>query len=176
MADKAQQTEAEAEKKKAEFEQEKMQAKSAAQKQTMDLAERARYKLAELIRNGNDTTVLIIGLTLAIIKDTVMDVGLDFLGGFGEIPILGQLPGWGISALLIFFMSGKGMLKSKITVKVILYLLDLLPFLVNDLPFTTLSVLYSWNDVKEKALKAEGDMEVLEDMTEAQLQQIAESE
>lgn len=141
----------------------------------MALTERATRKLDEMIAEGHSTSVFVIGLTLALIKDGVMDWVFDFVL-IGEIPIIGQIPGMLLSALLVYFMWGKGMLKRKIAARFIIFMLaDSLPFL-NNLPLTTVAMLLSWRHIKQRARQAETDLGELHTKTQRELELIAQQE
>jgi hypothetical protein len=76
-------------------------------------AEKVAEKLEEMIAKGNDKIALFIVLTVALLKDGILDIFLDFLG-IGVIPVLGQIPGYFLSAVLFYLMWGRGMLKGRI--------------------------------------------------------------
>jgi len=138
----------------------------------ISLANRIAAKLDKRIAEGHDKSVLFFGLTLALIKDGVADWFLDpfFIG---EVPFIGQIPGYIVTALLVYFMWGKGMLKRKIAMRVIIFLtIDNFPLLINNLPLTTITVLWSWSHVKERALKAETDLAELSKKTMEELENL----
>jgi hypothetical protein len=154
----------------ARLQQERMQDKISAEQYVTELAQRAAGKLNQLIAQGHDTTAFGIAIILACLKDGV-DIGLDFIV-IGEIPILGQLPGIFISASLMYFLWGKGWFNTT-KVKILLWGLgmffDNLPFLVNDLPMTVLTVFMAWHIVRERAKKAEEDLGELSKKTQEEL-------
>ena len=71
------------------------------------LARRLVAKLNKEIAMGNDVIAFEIAISLAILKDGVLDILLDFFG-IGLIPIIGQIPGWFLSAFFTYFLWGKG--------------------------------------------------------------------
>jgi hypothetical protein len=143
------------------------------QKSVFEIAQRVAGKLNKLIERGHDTTAFSIALLLAALKDGV-DIGLDFLFLAGEIPIIGQLPGVFISAVLAYFLWGKGWFKTT-KVKIILwglgFVFDNLP-LANDLPMTILTVLWAWHIVRERAQHAERNLMDLKEKTAGELEEI----
>lgn len=136
----------------------------------LKLAQKTAAKLDKLIVEGHNTSVLIFGLTLSLLKDGVMDLVLDFLF-IGEIPIIGQLPGMVVSAMLVYFMWSKGMWKKKMLLSVVVLLLaDNLPFAINNLPLSTIAVLWSWKSIRQRALNAETDLQELSQKTQEELE------
>ncbi len=129
--------------------------KISAERLVTDLAQRVASKLNQFIAQGHDTTAFSIAILLALLKDGV-DIGLDFTV-IGEIPIVGQPPGIFISAVLMYFLWGKGYF-NRTKVKILLWGLgffaDNLPILINDLPMTMLTVLMAWHVVSKRAEKA----------------------
>lgn len=142
-----------------------------------DLAQRVADKLNKMIAQGHENTAFAIAVFLAILKD-IVDIGLDFFG-IGEIPILGQLPGLFISAILMYFLWGKGWF-NKTKVKLVLwglgFFVDNLPFLINDLPMTTLTVFVAWHVIRKRARRAEQDLEKLHELTEEELMAMEQEE
>ncbi len=155
----------------------RMQDKISAEKFVFEAAQRVANKLNKLIDQGHDTIAFGIAIILAIIKDGV-DIGLDFII-IGEIPIIGQLPGLFISATLMYFLWGKGWFNTA-KVKILLWGLgmffDNLPFLINDLPMTVLTVLMAWHVVRERAKKAEENLRELSKKTQEELEAIEQEE
>lgn len=141
----------------------------------VEFAQKVAGKLNKLIEQGHDTTAFGIAIALACLKDGV-DIGLDFII-VGEIPIIGQSPGIFISVALIYFLYGKGYFNNT-KIKIILWGLGLfadnLPFLINDLPMTVLSVLMAWHVVRKRARKAEEDMQELPKKTMEELETIGQ--
>lgn len=160
------------------LQQARMADKISAEGFVIGIAERVAGKLNKLIEQGHDTTAFGIAIFLACIKDGV-DIGLDFLFGFGEIPILGQLIGIFISASLMYFLWGKGWFNTT-KVKILLWGLgffaDNLPFLINDLPMTVLTVLMAWHVMRKKAREAEEQMPKLFEKTIEELEAIEQTE
>lgn len=118
-----------------------------------------------------DKEALLIVLALALIKDGAMDILLDF-AGIGLIPILGQIPGYFISAVIFYLMWGKGMLKGRIMAWVLLLLIgDNLP-LVEEFPITTFTVLFAWRGLVKRIKRAEAEKERLSEMTNDELEEI----
>lgn len=132
-------------------------------------------KLDQMIQQGNDSSVLLIGISLALLKDGVADIALDFLL-IGEIPVIGQLPGMAVSIGLMYFMWGSGMMVNKIKTKVVLLLVvDMFP-LLNNIPMTVVAVLMCWQGVKERALKAQSDLSDLNNKTNAEIQALLDED
>lgn len=118
-----------------------------------------------------DKEALMIVLALALIKDGVMDILLDFFG-IGLIPILGQIPGYFITAVIFYLMWGKGMLKGRITAWVLMLLIgDNLP-VVEEFPITTFTVLFAWRGLVKRIKQAESDKERLAEATRDELEEI----
>ncbi len=146
------------------------------EKLVTEMARKVAAKLNQLIAEGHDTTAFGIAIILAIIKDGLMDWALDFII-VGEIPILGQLPGIFLSAVLFYFMYGKGMFRGKIFARITLFFIaDNLPFFINNAPITTLGVLYAWRNVRRKAREAEEHMKELSKKTQEELEAIEQEE
>ena len=150
----------------------RMQDKISAEKLVFVVAERVARKLNKLIEEGHDSAAFFIAIFLAAIKDSV-DWGSDlFL--IGLIPIVGQLPGLFISAILMYFLWGKGWF-NKTKIKIIWWVFGLffdnLP-LLNDMPMTVFTVLMAWHVVRKKARKAEKDLEKLNEKTIEELEKI----
>lgn len=150
----------------ARLQEERLADKISAEKFVLETAERVAIKLNKLIEQGHDTTAFGIAIILACLKDGV-DIGLDFIV-VGEIPILGQLPGLFISAILMYFLWGKGWFNTT-KVKILLWgvglVFDNLPLLINDLPMTVLTVFMAWHVVRKRARKAEENMQELNKKT-----------
>ena len=150
----------------------RMQDKISAEKAVFEIAERVAKKLNKLIEDGHDTTAFFIAILLAAFKDCV-DLVLDFIL-IGEIPILGQLPGLFISAILMYFLWGKGWF-NKTKIKIIWWVFGLffdnLP-LLNALPMTVFTVLMAWHVVRKKTEKSEEDLKDLIKKTIEELEKI----
>ena len=128
-------------------------------------------KLEKMIAKYDKEALLIV-LALALIKDGAADVLLDFFFGVGLIPILGQIPGYFISAVIFYLMWGKGMLKGRIMAWVFLLLIgDSLPIL-EEFPITTFTVLFAWRGFVKKIKQAEADKERLAEATSDELEEI----
>ncbi|MEK9166568.1 MAG: hypothetical protein AAB846_02435 [Patescibacteria group bacterium] len=130
-------------------------------------------KLNKQIAEGHDVFAFSIAITLALTKDGV-DVALDFLFGVGEIPILGQIPGYIISGILTNFLLGKGWLlkpKIRLTYYVLGLFVDNLP-LANNLPLSALTILYAWHNVREQAKQSQGRLEELGRASEKRIKEI----
>jgi|SRR3989344_4619411 len=127
-------------------------------------------KLEKIIARYDKEALLIV-LALALIKDGVADFLLDF-AIIGIIPILGQIFGYFISAVIFYLMWGKGMLKGKIMTWVLaLFIGDSLPFL-EEFPVTTFTVLFAWKTLVKKVKQAEADKERLFETTDEELEEI----
>lgn len=127
-------------------------------------------KLEKMIAKHNKEALLIV-LALALIKDGAMDILLDF-AGIGLIPIIGQIPGYFISAVIFYLMWGKGMLKGRIMAWALLLLIgDNLP-LVEEFPITTFTVLFAWRGLVKRIKWAEAEKERLSEMTNDELEEI----
>lgn len=138
-------------------------------------AESVANKLNRMIAEGHDTTAFLIVMLLAIAKDGLLDIGLDFLG-IGLIPIIGQVPGYFLSAVLFYIMHGKGMLRGKLFARVlIMFFADSLP-IVEELPITVFAVLFAWRGLVKKAQKAEVDLVNLKNKTETELKELEREE
>ena len=134
-------------------------------------AKGAAEKLEKMIAKYDKEALLIV-LALALIKDGAADVLLDFFFGVGLIPILGQIPGYFISAVIFYLMWGKGMLKGRIMAWVFLLLIgDSLPIL-EEFPITTFTVLFAWRGFVKKIKQAEADKERLAEATSDELEEI----
>lgn len=139
-----------------------------------DAAKSLAGKLNKQIEMGHESTAFSIAIMLAIMKDA-LDLGLDAVL-IGLIPVVGQLPGYFLSAVLTYFLWGKGwFLKSKMK---IIYLVcsvffDNLP-LFNALPLNTINVLYAWKVVKESGESAAKTMENLHALSEKELAELNE--
>ena len=121
-----------------------------------------------------DKEALMIVLALALVKDGAMDILLDFFFGIGLVPILGQIPGYFISAVIFYLMWGKGMLKGRIMAWVLLLIIgDNLP-LLEEFPITTFTVLFAWRGFVKRIKRAESDKERLNEMSEEEISQIKE--
>ena len=138
-------------------------------------AEGVAEKLERMIEKGDDKTALFIVLFIALLKDGVLDIGLDFVGGAGLIPILGQIPGVFLSAVLFYLMWGRGMLKGTIFAWVIsLFVADNL-WILEEFPLTTVAVLIAWHGLVKKIRKARADRERLMEVEEEELARLEES-
>ncbi|RJQ37202.1 hypothetical protein C4552_01750 [Candidatus Parcubacteria bacterium] len=140
----------------------------------MKEAKRIADKLNEQIERGNDGAAFTIALMLGLLKDGVLDWILDFLL-IGEIPVIGQIPGLLVSGIIMYFLWGKGwFLKSKIRVMywILGLFFDNLP-LFNNLPLTTLVILYAWHNVRKDMREAEEKREELETQVGRTLQEAA---
>jgi len=145
--------------------------KIGAERAVAALAQKLADKLNKIIADGNDKSAFLVVVTLALIKDGLLDIGLDFLG-IGLIPIVGQIPGYFVSATLFYFMRGKGMLRGKMFGRVLVFFLaDSFP-LVEELPITVFAVLFAWRGLVKKARQAERDLPVLAQKTQEELEAI----
>ena len=139
-------------------------------------ASRLAQKLNKEIEEGHETTAFMIAIALAATKDGI-DIILDLIL-IGEIPILGQIPGYFLSATLTYFLWGKGMLK-RTKIRIAYYTLGLLADnlpLFNDLPLNTLMVLYAWHVVRKRAKEAEGELDGLKQKTGKELEELESEE
>jgi hypothetical protein len=139
------------------------------------IAQRVAFKLNALVEEGHATGVFTFMLAIAIAKDGLMDWLLDFLI-IGEIPLVGQIPGALMGATLWFFMRMRGSYAKRKFRQIILLTIDCLPFFINNLPLTTLSVLWMWSDAKKDAEKAEVNLVDLKNKTRQELKAIDEAE
>ena len=155
----------------AELQRSRMRDKQRAREDVHGIAARIAARLNKRIAEGHDTSVLLIGLTLALFKDVVLDNALDFLGGIGEIPILGQLPGYLVSALLTYFIFGKNFV-----LRFFFMFFDVSPFFLNNLPMTTITVLLAWKEVRDRALQAESMLAELPGKTAEELTALEEED
>lgn len=145
-----------------------------AKQATLALAGRTAEKLNEMIEQGHETGAFVIAILLACIKDGMDDI-LDLLL-IGNIPILGQLPGFFVSATLMYFLWGKGWFnttKVKVIVWVLGFFIDNMPA-VNALPLTVLSVIMAWHVVRKKARGAEEKLQNLHQYSFEELENINE--
>ncbi len=141
------------------------------------LAKKLAQKLEQQIRDGNDASAITILIFLAFLKDGLLDIGLDFLG-IGIVPIIGQIPGWFVSATLFYFMYGKGYFlkqRAKMNARIWLYVLsfifDGLPA-IEALPVTTITVLHTIKLMKKRARQAKEDLTSLYSLTKRQLESL----
>ena len=138
----------------------------------MGAAARVARKLNKEIEEGHETTAFMIAIALAAAKD-VVDLVLDLVL-IGEIPILGQIPGYFLSAALTYFLWGKGMFK-RTKIRIAYYALSLffdnLP-LFNNLPINTLMVIYAWHVVRKRAREAENELGDLKQKTGKELEEL----
>ena len=69
--------------------------------------------------------------------------GLDWmvdLIGIGEIPFIGQIPGILFTLFIVFYLVQNGLLRQSLTKRAVAYggfIIDNLPFLINNIPFMT---------------------------------------
>ncbi|MFH0851983.1 MAG: hypothetical protein V1845_00010 [bacterium] len=139
---------------------------------TLSIFKRVAQKLNEMIETGHATSAFFILFSLAILKDGAMDWVLDFFA-IGEIPILGQLPGYVVTGIMTYFAWSKsGCFKNFYRKRIILLIVDLLPFAINNLPLTTAGIFWMWWDVRKKAAAAEINLEDLNQKTEEELETI----
>ncbi len=138
------------------------------------LARKIAVKLEKQIRDGDDVAAIGILIFLAFLKDGLLDIGLNFLG-IGLVPVIGQIPGWFVSATLYYFMYGKGyFLKQRARMNmrgwlfVFGFILDGLPA-VEELPITTLTVAHTIRLVKKRARQAKKDLDSLRTSTQEQI-------
>lgn len=139
--------------------------------QVEKFAARVAVKLTRKVEEGNAYGVLMFVIFLAILKDGLLDIGLDFIFGFGAIPVLGQIPGWFISALL-YVLTGGTWIK-KMGLKTIFFILDILP-LFEELPLTVLFVFLWWHDIRKEAWEAEMHLVELREKTPEELSALDE--
>jgi len=142
-------------------------------RKTLLATELIAEKLNKQIAEGNDVFAFSIALALAMIKDGV-DIGLDFIFGVGEIPVLGQVPGYILSGILTYFLWGKGWFlapKIRLAYYGLGLFVDNLP-LANDLPMNTLVVLYAWHNVREKAKRSQEWLRELGRASEKRIREI----
>ena len=137
-----------------------------------DAARLLVQKLNKEIADGHDSVAFMLAILLAIMKDG-LDFILDILG-VGLIPILGQIPGYFLSAFLMVFLWGKGyFLKGKI--KIIYWIFGLffdnLPAF-NALPLNTLTVIYAWHVVRKRAGKAREKLDDVKKLTEQEVEDL----
>lgn len=144
------------------------------QKSTSNAAAKVTGKLEEMIARGNDKTALFVVLALAALKDGGLDIILDFLF-IGLLPIIGQIPGYFISAVLFALMWGKGMLKGRIFAWVLsFFVADSLPF-VEELPLTVTAVLFAWHGLVKKVREMEEQKKRIGKMSQEEIEQIEEN-
>jgi len=142
---------------------------------TLDIAQRVAMKLNRLIEEGHATGAFMFITMLAIFKDVVMDNVLDLII-IGEIPIIGQIPGMMISGTIWFFVRMRtGYVKRKYR-HLLLWTIDCMPFFINNLPITTISILWMWHDARKAAAQAEENAKDLKNKTEEQLRKIDKTE
>ncbi len=124
-------------------------------KAVLDLAKSIADKLNKKIETGEETSAFVIALGIAILKD-ILDAGLT-LTLIEFYPFLGQIPGILVSAILMYFLWGKGwFLKWK--ARAILFVIgDNIP-LIDFLPLSTIMVLWAWRNVRKQAEEARGNM------------------
>ncbi|QQS61776.1 MAG: hypothetical protein IPN70_02565 [Candidatus Moraniibacteriota bacterium] len=124
----------------------------------------------EAIKYG-DFSVFFLPFVLALGKDVPLDM-------LGNIPIFGQLitaiPSFAITLYLFVFLFGHGLWWRKrllrALLKILLFLLDYLPFL-NFLPWTTLGVFLIYRDAKkDKRVAEEAERKLLEEDKKQRLQ------
>ncbi|MCK6462732.1 MAG: hypothetical protein L6Q29_02840 [Candidatus Pacebacteria bacterium] len=131
-------------------------------------------KLEEMIAKGNDKSALFIVLSLAAFKDGLMDVLLDFFV-IGVIPVVGQIPGAFVSAVLFYLMWGKGMLKGRLFALVLAFFIgDSLP-IIEELPLTVVAVLFAWHGLVKRVQQAEADKERLGEMSVEEMENLAQA-
>ena len=143
---------------------------------TLSLYKRVAQKLNEMIETGHATSAFFILFSLAILKDGLMDWLLDFFA-IGEIPILGQLPGAAVTGIMMYFAWNKGgFFKNFFRKRIVLFIVDLLPFVINNLPLTTIGIFWMWVDCRKKAAAAQKNIESLNEKTKEELQAIDQEE
>lgn len=131
---------------------------------------RVARKLNEMIETGHATTAFTILFSLAMLKDGVLDWVLDFIG-IGEIPFIGQLPGYFVTGIMTYFAWNKGNCFQKFYRKrIILLILDLLPFAINNFPLTTAGIFWMWWDVRKKSAVAEENLKEINTKTREELE------
>ena len=139
---------------------------------TLSIYKRVAQKLNEMIETGHATEAFFILFSLAILKDGVLDWILDFFA-IGEIPFIGQLPGYIVTGIMTYFSWSKSnCFKSFYRKRIILLLIDLLPFAINNLPLTTAGIFWMWWDVREKAAVAEVNLKEIDRKTRKELEEI----
>ncbi len=128
-------------------------------------------RLNREIEAGHDASVFIFALWLAILKDGLLDWGLNLIG-IGLIPIVGQIPGWLVSGILYYFLWGKGWFRrTKIRVGywVLALFFDNLPGF-EELPLTTIEVCLAWWMIRHRARQAETELRAHEQKMRATLE------
>lgn len=138
-----------------------------------NIAQSVAAKLNKQIEQGHETGAFLIMIMLAIFKDGLLDILLDFLF-IGMIPVIGQIPGWFVSAVIFYFMWGKGwFLKFRLHLwfYALSFIIDGLP-LFEELPITTLTVLYAWHNVRKWAKEAEEKLQSLDMSTKEELEEL----
>ncbi|HEY4477161.1 MAG TPA: hypothetical protein VJB56_00865 [Candidatus Paceibacterota bacterium] len=138
--------------------------------QVEKFAARVAIKLTRKVEEGSAFGVLMFVIFLAILKDGLLDIGLDFLG-IGLIPILGQIPGWFVSAIIYMLIGGNW--GKKMGLKMVFFIFDALP-LFEELPLTIIFVCWWWYDVRKEARKAERQLVALHEKTPQELMALDE--
>lgn len=116
-------------------------------------------RLNREIEAGHDTSVFLFALGLALLKDGLLDWGLNLLG-IGLIPIVGQIPGWLVSGILYYFLWGKGWFrrtKIRISYWILALFFDNLPGF-EELPLTIIEVGFAWWVIRHRARQAETEL------------------
>ena len=140
--------------------------------EVVQLAQSLAARLNQLIEDGHDVVAFGAMLCFAILKD-FLDILLAFFL-IGSIPIIGAIPGMFLSALIFYFLWGKGyFLRGRIRAWrwVLGFFIDSLP-VFNALPINTLMVLYAWHIVRKRGGKARKALESLKNATHEELREI----
>jgi hypothetical protein len=126
-----------------------------------EIAKRAADKLNKMIEEGHTAGAFLIAFILAVIK--------DFLDIFEiVIPVIGLL----LAAVLTYFLWGKAWkLTVKVAITIILWALDMTPFL-KVMPWSSLTVVYAWWKVRKRARQAGETLENLKKSTPEQVKEI----
>lgn len=138
--------------------------------QVEQLATRVAAKLTKMIEEGNAYETLTIVLFFAILKDGLLDIGLDFIG-IGLIPIVGAIPGLFVDAI-IYALTGGSMGKKmglRAGVWIAGFFIDAMP-LFEELPITTILVFWWWHQVRKEALAASQHLGELGEKTQEELE------
>jgi hypothetical protein len=145
------------------------------EKKAEQLTVSARKKIAkydQIIKEGSATGTFLTILFLTFLKEGA-DWALDLIL-VGEIPLLGQMPGWFITAIIIFLQWGRGkFLRNQIMKRGVLLWLDNLP-VINNLPLSIIYTLWLWHYCKKEAEKAKEQKERLVRNTQEGLDMLGE--
>lgn len=98
-----------------------------------------------------DFSVFFLAFVLAGAKDGLLDM----------IPIVGAIPGLFITVYLVIFLWGKGTLKWRI-LWIFLLALDLIPIVVNLIPFSTFCVWIAYRHARRDAEESQGVLRNME--------------